>query len=105
MPIQNSTSSQSVQDFRAAVAASFDASGAVLLNIIDALAVGPRPKSPVEITDSALFAYRHNSLYQALRRASDALGEEIDSADWLLELRQQRLAWLARANALYPQEK
>jgi hypothetical protein len=95
MPIQNSTSTQSVQDFRAAVAASFVASGAVLLNVIDTLAVGPRPKSPVEITDSAIFAYGHNSLYQGLRLAADALGEDIDSDDWLLELRKQRLAWLA----------
>jgi len=95
MPKQKSTSTQSVQDFRAAVAASFVASGAVLLNVIDALAVGPRPKSPVEITDSALFAYDHNSLYQALRRAAGALGEDADSEDWLFELRKQRLAWLA----------
>src|SRR5215469_3352366 len=95
MPKQKSTSTQSVQDFRASVAASFVASGAVLLNVIDALAVGPRPKSPVEITDSALFAYTHNSLYQALRRAAGALGEDADSEDWLFELRKQRLAWLA----------
>jgi hypothetical protein len=30
-----------------------------------------------------------------LRRAADALGEDADSEDWLLELRKQRLAWLA----------
>lgn len=67
----------------------------MLLNIIDALAVGPRPGSPVEVTASALFAYDHNSLYQALRRGADALGEEITDDDWLRTLRTERLEWLA----------
>jgi len=93
---KKSTSTQSVQDFRAAVADSFVSSGAVLLNIIDALAVGPRPCSPVEVTASALFGYDHNSLYQALRRGADALGEEITDDDWLRTLRTERLAWLAQ---------
>jgi hypothetical protein len=92
---KKSTSTQSVQDFRAAVADSFVSSGAVLLNIIDALAIGPRPGSPVEVTTSALFAYDHNSLYQALRRGADALGEEITDDDWLRRLRTERLEWLA----------
>jgi len=95
MPIQKCASTQSVQDFRATVADSFVSSGAVLLNIIDALAVGPRPGSPVEVTTSALFAYDHNSLYQALRRGADALGEQITDNDWLRTLRTQRLEWLA----------
>jgi hypothetical protein len=62
-------------DFRAVIAASLAASGPVLFNVIDALAVGPRARSPAEITDSALFAYSHHSLYQALRHAAEALGE------------------------------
>jgi hypothetical protein len=95
MPIQKGASTQSVQDFRAAVAASFESSGAVLLNIIDALAIGPSPGSPVDVTASTLFAYDHNSLYQALRRGADALGEEITDEDWLRTLRTERLAWLA----------
>ena len=95
MQIQKSVSAQSVEDFRAAVADSFDTNGAVLLNLIEALAVGPRPGAPVEVTESAVFAYGHDSLYQGLRRAAAALGEAIDSDDWLLALRQQRLAWLA----------
>jgi hypothetical protein len=77
MPIQQGASTQSVQDFHAAVAASFVSSGAVLLNIIEALAIGPSPSSPVDVTASAIFAYGHNSLYQALRRGADALGEEV----------------------------
>src|SRR5215813_2129000 len=96
MPIQKCASTQSVQDFRATVADSFVSSGAVLLNIIDALAVGPRPGSPVEVTTSALFAYDHNSLYQALRRGADALGEQITDNDWLRTLRTERLEWLAQ---------
>lgn len=95
MPIQKNASTQSVQDFRTAVADSFDTSGDVLLNIIEALAIGPRPGAPVEVSESAIFAYGHDSLYQALRRAAEALGEEITSEDWLLELRKARLAWLA----------
>ena len=95
MQIQNSVSKQSVEDFRAAVAGSFDTQGAVLLNLIEALAVGPRPGAPVEVSLSAVFGYGHDSLYQALRRAAEALGEKIDSEDWLLELRKARLAWLA----------
>ncbi|MFN0085145.1 MAG: hypothetical protein ACKVX9_07135, partial [Blastocatellia bacterium] len=47
------------------------------------------------MTASALFAFSHDSLYKALRRGADDLGEQISSEDWLLELRKQRLAWLA----------
>lgn len=95
MPIQQDASTQSVQDFRAAVADSFDAQGAVLLNIIEALAVGPRPNSPVEVSTSPVFAYEHDSLYQALRRGAESLGIDIYADDWLLKLRTARLAWLA----------
>jgi hypothetical protein len=96
MQIQKSASTHSVEDFRAAVAASLDTSGAVLLNLIEALAVGPRPGAPVEVSESAVFAYGHDSLYQALRRAAAALGEEITSADWMLALRTARLDWLMK---------
>lgn len=95
MQNKNNASIQSVLDFRAAVAGSFATQSAVLLNVIDALAAGPRPASPVEVTGSTLFAYDHHSLYQGLRRGADALGEEITSDDWLLKLRTERLAWLA----------
>ena len=96
MQIQKSALTQSVDDFRAAVAASFETSGAVLLNLMDALAVGPRPGAPVEVSESAVFAYGHDSVYQALRRAEAALGEELTSEDWLLALRTARLDWLAK---------
>lgn len=96
MQIPKNVSTQSVADFRAAVADSFDTSGAVLLNLIEALAVGPRPGAPVEVSASAVFAYGHDSLYQALRRAAAALGDEITADDWLLALRTARLDWLAQ---------
>jgi hypothetical protein len=66
-----------------------------LLNLIEAIAIGPSPGSPVEVSESAIFGYGHDSLYQALRRAAEALGEDITSEDWLLKLRKGRLAWLA----------
>lgn len=66
-----------------------------MLNAIDALSVGPRPNSPVELTLSELFAYDWSSLYQALRRAEDQLAETICEPDWLLKLRAARLKWLA----------
>jgi hypothetical protein len=94
MQIQNSASKQSVQDLLTIVADSFDAGGAVLLNLIEAIAIGPSPGSPVEVSESAIFGYGHDSLYQALRRAAEALGEDITSEDWLLKLRKGRLAWL-----------
>ena len=72
MEIPKNVSAQSVADFRAAVARSFDTSGTVRLNLIAALAVGPRPGAPVEVSASAMFAYGHDSLSQALRRAAAA---------------------------------
>jgi len=100
---KKNASAQSVLDFRAAVSRSFSTQGSVLLNVIDALAVGPRPASPVEVTGSALFAYHHHSLYQGLRRGASALGEKITSDDWLLKLRSERLSWL-RAHPPPPRE-
>jgi len=88
-------STQSVQDFRDAVATSLGAGGAVLLNVIDTLATGPRPRSPVELTLSELFAYDWSSLYQTLRRAEEQLAETIEQEDWLRRLRTARLNWLA----------
>ena len=95
MITKNTNSTQSVQDFRQAVAGSFDSSGDVLLNIIDALVVGPAPGSPVALNFSPVCAYGYSSLYQGLRRATAALGPDIEADDWLRRLRQARLDWLA----------
>jgi hypothetical protein len=91
---KKTASTKSVQEFRDAVAASLGAGSAVLLNLIDVLATGPRPGSPVELTLSAMFAYDWSSLYQSLRRAEDQLAETIDQDDWLRRLRAARLNWL-----------
>lgn len=77
----------------------------VLLNTIDSLAAGPRPNSPVELTLSALFAYDWSSLYQALRRAEEQLGETIVEDDWLRQLRTARLNWLKDSPAACPREE
>jgi hypothetical protein len=91
---KETASTKSVQEFRDAVAASLGAGGAVLINLIDVLATGPRPASPVELTLSAMFAYDWSSLYQALRRAEGQLAETIGEDDWLRRLRAARLNWL-----------
>lgn len=87
-------STESVQEFRDAVAANLGAGSAVLLNLIDVLATGPRPGSVVELTLSTLFAYDWSSLYQTLRRAEAQLAQTIEEDDWLRRLRAARLSWL-----------
>jgi hypothetical protein len=91
---KENASTQSVQEFRDAVAAGLGASRAVLLNLIDVLATGPRPHSPVELTLSAMFAYDWSSLYQVLRRAENQLAPTIAEDDWLRRLRAARWHWL-----------
>ena len=93
MKIENA-STKSVQEFRAAVAATLGASSAVLLNLIDALVTAPRPASPVELALNPMFAYDWSSLYQALRRAEAQLAPTIEEDDWLRRLRAARLSWL-----------
>src|SRR5262249_4839397 len=97
-----SASLQSVQDLRDVVAQSFKVEGSVLLNLIDALTVGPRPASAVETTLSPAWSYEHSSLYAALNRAAQELGRDISEDDWLQDLRTARLDWLGAQNALAP---
>jgi DDE superfamily endonuclease len=66
-----------------------------LINLIDVLAIGPRPASPVEMTLSPLWGYRWSSLYNAIDRASQELAKTIADDDWLRQLREERFAWLA----------
>ena len=90
-----SASKASIKDFRDHVAQSLGPAGGVLLNVIDVLAIGPRPGSPVEMTLSPLWGYRWSSLYTGIDRASQELAATIADHDWLQELRKGRLAWLA----------
>jgi hypothetical protein len=87
-------SQTSIEDFRARVAQSLGASRAVLLNLIEAVAIGPRPTAAVEVALNPLWGYAWSSLYQALRRAGDHLALTLDEDDWLQRLRRTRLTWL-----------
>jgi DDE superfamily endonuclease len=91
----NCASKASIEDFRDHVAQSLGPASGVLINLIDVLAIGPRPASPVEMTLSPLWGYRWSSLYTGIDRASQELAETIADDDWLQELRKERLAWLA----------
>src|SRR5215475_6762313 len=91
----NCASKASIEDFRDQVAQSLGLASGVLINLIDVLAIGPRPISPAEMTLSPLWGYRWSNLYTGIDRASQELAETIADQDWLQELRKQRLAWLA----------
>ena len=89
MIIKNSASKASIEDFRDHVAQGLWPASGALINLIDVLAIGPRPASPVERTLSPLLGYWWSSLYTAENRASQELAEtisiglpeEIDRAD------------------------
>lgn len=102
---KESASTKSVQEFRAAVAASLGVGSTVLLNLIDVLAAGPRPGSPVELTLSGMFAYDWSSLYQTLRRAEEQLAGTMAEDDWLRQLRTARLSWLTAHPPEPPREE
>jgi len=87
---------------RDAVAQSFQVESAVLLNLIDALAVGPRPESAVEITLSPAWSYDFSNLYAALNRGARELADEYSQDDWLQNLRKARLDWLKAQNVPSP---
>src|SRR5262245_22525207 len=91
----NSASKASIEDFRDHVAQGLRPASGVLINLIDTLASGPRPASPIEMTLSPLWGDRWSSLYTAIDRASQELAETIADDDWLQQLREERLAWLA----------
>ena len=86
---------QSIQDLRDAVAESFKVEGAVLLNLIDSLTVGPRPESAVEITLSPAWSYDFSNIYAALARSGQELADDIVQNDWLQDLRKARRDWLS----------
>src|SRR5215813_7773359 len=87
MCLQRIASTEIILDLRRDVAKSFSVQADVLLNILDALLVGPRIATPFELVFSPIWGYEWSSLYAALRRAA----EEND----LERLRRARLGWLA----------
>ena len=95
-------SQASIEDFRERVAQSLGPSRDVLLNLMDALAVGPRPASSVEVVLSQVWGYEWSSLYSALRRAGADLALTIEDDDWLQQLRAAREQWLLKQGELSP---
>jgi hypothetical protein len=79
----NSASQARIEDFRARVAQSLGPARGVLTNLIDVLASGPRPASPVELTLRPLWGYEWSSLYTGISRAGQELAATIEDADWL----------------------
>jgi hypothetical protein len=98
-------SQASIEDFRERVAQSFGPGSAVLLNLMDVLAIGPRPASPVEVALSQVWGYEWSSLYSALRRAGANLAPTIEDEDWLAQLRQAREQWLCEQGIAPPREE
>src|SRR5215813_9495567 len=98
----NCASKASIEDFRDRVAQSLGPASGVLINLIDVLAIGPRPASPVELTLSPLWGYQWSSLYTGISRASKELAETIEDDDWLQQLRKERLDWLASQPSASP---
>lgn len=85
MGIKNSTSGDSIHDLRRRVLEALPCRDEVLLNIIDALAVGPRPATPSELALSPLWGFAGSTLYSGLREGADPAT--------LAALRQARLGW------------
>lgn len=97
-----SASLQIVQELRDAVAQSFKVESSVLLNLIDALVVGPRPESAVEIALSPAFGYDFSNVYAACYRSALELADDLSQDDWLQGTRAARLAWLEAQNVPSP---
>src|SRR3989442_7213968 len=85
-------STEIILDLRRDVGKSLSAKAYVLMNILDALMVGPRIATPFELVFSPIWGYEWSSIYAALRRAA----EEND----LERLRRARLGWLAEHEEL-----
>lgn len=87
---------KSVQGLRESVAQTLPVETTVLLNLIDALVVGPRPASAVEATLSPVWGYHYSNLYAGIERAGDQLSLDLSQDDWLRDLRRARIAWLSQ---------
>jgi hypothetical protein len=86
-----------IEEFRERVKGAFIYRGELLMQIIDALTVGPRILAPVEMVESPLWKYQWASLYSGIR-----FGEEAKSLE---ELRRARSNWLGRQEQLIEQDK
>ncbi len=80
------TSENIILDLRQRVMESFDSSSQVLMNILDALTVGPRIATPFGLVLSPIWGYGCSSLYTGIRRAA--------CENSLSNLQKARIAWL-----------
>ncbi len=80
MENKKSALTKSVQDLRETVAQSLPVESAILLNLIDALLVGPRPESAVETTLSPVWSSHYSNLYAAIERAGERLARDLSLA-------------------------
>lgn len=75
-----------IRDLRQRVKESFATSSQALLNLLDALCIGPRIATPFEAVLSPVFGYHWSSIYASLERAAPTSS--------IHELRQARREWL-----------
>ncbi len=85
MTTKNSASGESIHDLRERVLQALPYRDEVLLNIIDALSVGPRPATPSELALSPLWGFASSSVYSGLREGA--------GPSTVAALRQARLEW------------
>ena len=94
MITKNSASGESIHDLHQRVLQALPYRDEMLLNLIDALAVGPRPATPSEVALSPLWGFACSTLYSGLRQGADP--------STLTPLRQARLQWWQQwGEALY----
>jgi hypothetical protein len=82
---QQHTSGESLHDLRQRVLQGFPCRAEVLVNMIDALSVGPRPATPSELVLSPLWGYASSTLYSGLRASPEPAT--------VTALREARLQW------------
>jgi hypothetical protein len=85
MITKDSASYESIHDLRHRVLEALPYRDELLLNLIDALAVGPRPATPSELVLSPLWGFASSTLYSGLRQGA--------GPSTLMALRQARLEW------------
>ncbi len=85
MNTQQHTSGESLHDLRQRVLQGLPCRAEVLVNMIDALSVGPRPATPSELVLSPLWGYASSTLYAGLREGAEPTT--------VTALREARLQW------------
>jgi hypothetical protein len=79
---------KSIQEFRWEMEEAFRKRRDVMMNVIDALCVGPRIKTPVELSLSPVWKYFWASLYSGIRFGNNEEAESIKG------MRKARIGWI-----------